>query len=417
MFASLRVRNYRLYWGGQLISQVGSWLSLTAVSWMVLTELHGGGTDIGFLAAAQFLPTLLVGTWGGVTADRVQLRRLLLVTQSALAVAASLMAVLTYTGVIKLWMVFPLVGLQGLALAFDNPARQAFVSELVGPALVPNAVALNSAGFNSARIVGPALAGILIELVGTRLCFALNAVSYLAAIWALVVINTSQLHARAVVARAKGQIREGLRYVREVPVLRVALLTMAVVGTISMNFTVLVPLLARTTFKTGAGAFGLLTTAMGAGSLLGSLHVARKEEPTLTQLGVASVALGVAMLAAAVSPSLPVAMVAIAACGVCVMVFLATTNSVLQLFSRPDMRGRVLSLYLVLFIGTSPFGSPIVGWIAQAFGTRVSFVYGAVGALAGGVLALKRRHAFVARHQTPPTPESASVLRPTGALP
>lgn len=417
MFASLRVRNYRLYWGGQLISQVGSWLSLTAVSWMVLTELHGGGTDIGFLAAAQFLPTLLVGTWGGVIADRVQLRRFLVMTQSALAIAASLMAVLTYTGVIKLWMVFPLVGLQGLALAFDNPSRQAFVSELVGPELVPNAIALNSAGFNSARIVGPALAGVLIELVGTRLCFALNAVSYLAAICALIAINGSQLHARAVVTRAKGQIRDGLRYARKVPVLRVTLLTMAVVGTISMNFTVLVPLLARTTFKTGAGAFGLLTTSMGAGSLVGSLRAARNENPTLTLLGSASVALGIAMLAAAASPTLPVAIIAVAACGACVMTFLATTNSILQLNARPEMRGRVLSLYLVLFIGTSPFGSPIVGWIAQAFGTRVSFVYGAIGALVGGAFALKRRHAVGPLSVPATVPEPGPVVRPTGALP
>jgi MFS family permease len=408
----LRVRNYRLYWTGQVVSQIGTWLSLTAVSWMVLTELGGGGTDIGFVAAAQFLPTLLLGTWGGVLADRRDLRRLLLITQSALLLVATLMAVLKFANLIELWMVFPLVGLSGLATAFDNPARQAFVSELVGPELVPNAVALNSAGFNSARIVGPALAGLLIELAGTRICFALNAVSYLAAIAGLVAISRSQLHSRPAVVRAKGQIREGLRYAREVPVLWVALLTMAVVGTISMNFTVLVPLLARTTFKTGAGAFGLLTTAMGAGSLVGSLRVARNVEPTLTQLGKASLALGVAMLATAVSPVLPVAMVTIAICGACVMTFLAATNTVLQLNARPDMRGRVLSLYLVLFIGTSPFGSPIVGWIAQAFGTRISFVYGAVGALAGGVLALRRRHASVSGTVSVPEPALS-----TGALP
>jgi MFS family permease len=393
MFESLRIRNYRLFWCGQVLSQVGSWLSLTAVSWMVLTELGGGGTAIGFVAAAQFLPTLLVGTWGGVLADRSNLRRLQLVTQSSMLLIAALLATLKFAGLVELWMVFPLVGLQGFAAAFDNPARQAFVSELVGPETVPNAVALNSAGFNGARVVGPAVAGVVIALAGTGLCFALNAFSFLATIVALAAIRARELYPRVRVARARGQIREGLRYVSDVPALRVALLTMAVVGTVSMNFTVLVPLLARTTFASGAASFGLLSTSMGAGAMVGSLRAARNVAPTLAQIGVASIALGVAMLGAAASPTLPVAIVAIALCGACVQTFLATTNSVLQLNSRSEMRGRVMSLYLVLFIGTSPFGSPIVGAIAQHFGTRSSFVYGAIGALAGGAIAYGRRHA------------------------
>jgi predicted MFS family arabinose efflux permease len=392
MFASLGVRNYRLFWTGQLVSQVGTWLSLTAVSWMVLTELGGGGTAIGFLAAAQFLPTLVFGTAGGVLADRSDLRRMLFVTQPALLCSATLLATLKAAGVIELWMVFPLVSLQGLGLAFDNPARQAFVSELVGPDLVPNAVALNSASMNGARIVGPALAGLVIQFSGTGACFALNAVSYLAVLGGLAAMHRGSLHPRRPAPRAKGQVREGLRYARDVPILRSALLTMAVVGTVAMNFTVIVPLLARTTFDTSAGTFGLLSTSMGAGSLVGSLRVARNVEPTLATIGKAATALGVAMLAAAASPTLPVAMAALAVAGACVMTFAATTNSVLQLNARSDMRGRVLSLYLVLFIGTSPFGSPIVGWVAQHFGTRLSVVYGATGALAGGAFAWRRRH-------------------------
>ena len=393
MFQSLSVRNYRLFWVGQVLSQVGTWLSLTAVSWMVLTELGGGGTAIGFVAAAQFLPTLLVGTWGGVLADRSNLRRLQLVTQTSMLLIAALLATLKFAGRIELWMVFPLVALQGFAAAFDNPARQAFVSELVGPDMVPNAIALNSAGFNGARVVGPAIAGVVIAVAGTGVCFALNAFSFLATILALVAIRSRDLHPRLPIARARGQIREGVRYVMSVPALRAALLTMAVVGTVSMNFTVLVPLLARTTFASGAASFGLLSTSMGVGAMLGSLRVARNVAPTLAQIGLASVALGIAMLAAAASPTLPVAMVAIALCGACVQTFLATTNSVLQLNSRSDMRGRVMSLYLVLFIGTSPFGSPLVGAIAQHLGTRISFVYGALGALAGGAIAYVHRHA------------------------
>jgi MFS family permease len=387
-FGSLRVRNFRLYWVGQMISQVGTWLSLTAVSWLVLTDLHGGGTDVGLLAAAQFLPTLIFGAWAGVLADRRDVLRLLLVTQSTLFVLATLMAVLKFTDRLELWSVFALVGLQGLATAFDNPARQALLGEVVGPELVPNAIALNSAGFNSARIIGPALAGLLIEGAGTRACFSLNAVSYLAAIGGLMAMDRAEMHARPALARANGQIRAGFRYALDTPALRTALLTMAVVGTVSMNFIVLIPLLARTTFASGAGTFGLFTASMGAGSLVGSLRAAGNHRPSLAQQGRASLALGVAMLATAASPIVPVATIALAVCGVCVMTFLATTNSVLQLQSRPDMRGRVMSLYLILFIGTSPFGGPLVGWIAQNFGVRASFIYGAIGALVGSAVAL-----------------------------
>jgi MFS family permease len=390
-FRSLGVRNFRLYWGGQVVSQMGTWLSLTTVTWLVLTDLHGGGTDVGLLATAQFLPTLLFGAWAGVVADRREVRRLLLVTQTAQLVLATVMAVLNFADLLELWSVVTLVGLQGLAAAFDNPARQALLGELVEPAMLPNAIALNSAGFNSARIVGPALAGLLIEGAGTSACFALNAVSYLAAIGGLLAIDRTELRVRPALVRAKGQIRDGLRYALDAPVLRIALLTMAIVGTVSMNFIVLVPLLARMTFATGAGTFGLFTAAMGAGSVVGSLGAARNERPSVVQQGIAALALGVAMLATAASPSVPVATVLLAICGVCVMAFLATSNSVLQLESRPDMRGRVMSLYIVLFIGTSPVGGPIVGWIAQTFGARASFVYGGVGALAGGAVALVGR--------------------------
>jgi predicted MFS family arabinose efflux permease len=392
-FDSLRVRNYRLWWSGQLVSQVGTWLSLTAVSWMVLTELRGNATHVGFVAAAQFLPTLLLGSWAGVLADRSDIRRLLLRTQTVLLLVASCIAVLKIAGVIELWMVFPLIAAQGTGLAFDNPARQAFVGELVGPDLIPNAVALNSAGFNSARIVGPAVAGLVIEAVGTGACLALNALSFLGAIVALLVMRPDDLHPRQAVDRAKGQIREGLRYAAREPVLRTALLTMAVVGTVSMNFTVLVPLLARTTFDTGAGTFGLLSTAMGVGSLVGSLRVARNVAPTLGHLARAALALGVCMLAAAASPTLPVAIVALVATGASMMTFISTTNSVLQLNAAPEMRGRVVSLYLILFIGSSPLGAPLVGVIAEQLGTRAAFVYGALGALVGGAMAYRNRHA------------------------
>jgi MFS family permease len=394
-FASLRVRNYRLYWFGQVVSQLGSWLSLTAVSWLVLVELDAGPAAVGWVAAAQFLPTLLFGSFAGVLADRSDKRRLLLWSQGALLVLGVLLAALTASGSIELWMVLVLQGARGVATAFDNPARQAFVGQMVGPELIPNAVALNSAGFNSMRIIGPAVAGILIATVGTEWCFALNAASFAATIVALVAIRTDELHPQTLVIRAKGQIREGFTYAMHEPVLRAALLTMAVVGTVSMNFTVLVPLLARTTFGTDATTFGLLSTAMGVGSLLGSLRAARITEPSLARQAKASFALGLSMLAAAASPTLPIAMVALAFAGASVQTFTTTTNSVLQLGSVPEMRGRVLSFYLILFIGTSPFGSPIVGAIADGFNTRIAFVYGAAGALVGAVIALRRSRQIV----------------------
>lgn len=390
--ASLRIANYRLYWCSQLISQLGSWLSLTAVSWIVLTEFDAGGTAVGLVVASQFLPTLILGAWAGVIADRFPRRRVLMATQSLLLASATLLALLTSTGLLRLWMVFPLVGLTGVAVAFDSPSRLAFVSELVGPTLVTNAVALGSAAFNSARILGPALAGALIAWGGAGLCFSLNALSYVVALGGLLAIRNASLHPSVLAPRAKKQIREGLRYVRDVPALRAALLIMAVVGTTALNFGVLVPLLARTTFGAGPATFGLLSTSMGVGALVGSLRTAKQAHPAFTTVAFSSIALAVSMTGAALAPTLPVAMLAIACCGASVMAFLATINSLLHLHSRSDMRGRVLSLYMILFIGTSPFGGPAVGWIAEVAGARASFLVGAGGALIGGLVARRHRH-------------------------
>lgn len=384
-FDSLKVRNYRLYWSVQLVSQLGSWMRLIAVSWLVLTELGGRGTAVGFLTAAQFLPTLLLGPWAGVLTDRRSPLTFLRITQVVMVAIDTTLALLVATGHIELWMVFGLVGAAGTVTAFDNPARQAIVSELVDDAQVPNAVALNSMGFNAARIVGPAIAGILIQTAGTPICFWVDAASYLVALAGFTLIDHDRMFPRSRAARAKGQIREGLRYAMSEPVLRAALLTMAVVGTLSINFTTLVPLLSRY-FTNSAGTFGLFSTAMGVGSLIGGVIVARRTTPTLNQLTLASFSLGVAMSAVAAAPGFAVAAVALSATGICMMTFLSTTNSLLQLNARPDLRGRVLALYLVLVAGTSPIGAPIIGWIAQNHGVRTSVAVGAVGALLGAAV-------------------------------
>jgi MFS family permease len=383
-FASLREVSYRRYWTGQLVSQLGTWMRLIAVSWLVLSDLGGGGTQVGLLAAAQFTPTLLLGAFAGVLSDRKDPLRILRATQVAMIAVDAALAAFVLTGAVQLWMVFCLVGAGGLVTAFDNPARQALVGELVPDELVPNAVALSSMGFNGARIVGPAIAGLLLELGGPATCFVVDAVSYVGALVALLLIDAATLRPRDRAPRAKGQIREGYRYAMGIPVLRSTLVAMVAVGTLSMNFTVLVPLLAKS-FTTTAGTFGLLSTAMGVGSLAGSVVAARRSDPQLRSLALAAFGLAGAMAAVAASPHLVVAMVAIAVTGACVIAYTSMTNSILQLNARPDMRGRVVALYLVLFVGTSPVGSPITGWVAAQHGVRSSVLLGSVGALAGAL--------------------------------
>jgi len=279
-FRALHNRNYRLFWFGQLVSLSGSWMQTTAIAWLVLKDLHAGGTGLGLVVAVQFLPTLLGGSWAGVLADRFDKRTILVATQSAMAVFAGAMAVLTLTGTVQLWMVYTLAAAMGVATMFDNPTRQAFVTEMVGPDDLANAVGLNSAGFNVARIAGPAIAGLLIATVGTGSCFAFNAASFLAVIGGLLAMRPDELFRTERVAKAKGQVREGLRYALSVPELRLALGLLAIVGTFAMNFTVVIPLVAKNLFHGDASTLGWLTAVMGLGSLVGALFVASRARPT-----------------------------------------------------------------------------------------------------------------------------------------
>src|SRR5689334_15560666 len=310
-FASLSVRNYRVFFLGMLVSATGTWMQSVAQGWLVL-KLTGSGTMVGLVTAAQFLPMLLGGVFGGVIADRFDKRRILFVSQSVLGIAAGLLAVVTLTGVVQTWMVFACALLTGCGTVIDNPTRQAFVSELVGPDKVANAVALNSAMFNAARIVGPALAGLLILIAGTGTCFAYNAVSYVAVLISLTLLRPDELHRGKPVARGKGQVRAGLRYAWHMPELRSTILLVAVVGTFALNFTVLTPLLVRFTFDAGPGTLGLLTSLMGAGSLVGALVAAARAKPTPKVLIGAAGALGLAMLGVAVAPTVAIAAVFLA---------------------------------------------------------------------------------------------------------
>lgn len=385
-FRSLRIRNFRLFYFGQLVSMTGTWMQSVAQAWLVL-RLTNSGVALGIVTALQFLPILLFGVWGGVIADRVDKRRALIGTQMGMAAVSTVLAIVTGLGIVELWMVYVCAVLLGVANMIDSPTRQAFVTEMVGPDEVANAVGLNSAMFNAARVVGPGVAGALIVSVGMWPAFALNAVSFVAVIGALMAMRTSELFRAAPVGRAKGQAREGLRYVWQSDTLRSTLLLVALVGTFALNFTITMPLMARQVFERGAGTFGLMTSMMAVGSMVGALVVAARSRPTPRLLVGAAVSFGVLMLAVAAAPTLAIALVLLPFFGAASITFMATANSTLQLNSSPEMRGRVMALYVLVFLGSTPIGGPIVGWVAETWGPRFSVALGGVACLVGAALA------------------------------
>jgi MFS family permease len=381
-FRSLRTRNYRLFFVGQGISLCGTWMQTIALGWLVLHLSHNSGVAIGAVIALQFVPTLFFGAWGGVLADRFDKRVLLILTAITMGCAAATLAVLTLTGVIELWMVFGIVLVQGFAQAIDNPARLSFVSEMTGPADLPNAVGLNSALFQVARIVGPAFAGVIIVLVGTGLCFALNALSFVAVIGALLLMDASVLHRQAPLPRAKGQIREGLRYIRETPELRSILLMTAVVGTLAINYPVVLPLIAKLTFHGNAATYSWMTVSMGVGALIGALVVAHRQRPTGRLVVISGLGFGAAILVASFAPTLALFVFFVSFVGAGQITFLATCQSTVQLEAEPSKRGRVMAVYAITVLGSTPIGGPLVGLISEEFGPRYGLAIGGVAAIA-----------------------------------
>jgi len=395
-FVSVRVRNYRLYFIGQVVSITGSWVQRVAQSWLVL-HLSGGGVALGLVSALQFLPMLLLGAWGGLAADRMDKRRLLIVTQALMGLLALALGTITLAGAARLWMVYVLALLLGVVTAVDNPARQSFVMEMVGRRQLSNAVSLNSAVFTSARVVGPALAGLLITVVGTGWCFMVNAASFPAVMLALAAMDPARLQRPEAPARARGQVLEGLRFVWSRSDLRVPLALLAVVGTLALNFTVVLPLLARDTFHGDAGTYAILFSVLGVGSLAGALFTAGRREPSVRLLLASLTLFGVFMLAAAAAPTLPLEIAALVLMGVAALAFQTTTNALIQLRSEPALRGRVMAIYAVVFLGTTPIGAPIVGWVAERFGARAGFWLGGVAILLAAAAALwlaRSRHVF-----------------------
>lgn len=379
-FRSLKVRNYRIYFFAQFISISGMWMQLVAQGWLVL-KLTDSGLALGVTAALQFLPLLVLGAWGGLLADRFDKRKGLVLTQTAAGILALILGLLTATGAVELWMVYALSLLLGFVNVIDMPMRQAFVVEMVGARDLPNAVALNGASFTAARMVGPAAAGILIQVAGIAPSFFINAVTYLAVIGGLLAMRRSELMSSAPLVRARGQLREGFRYVWKTHDLRFTLLMIALVATFAFNFQVLLPVLAKHEFGGDAGTYGLMGSVMGFGAVVGALFAAAQHRPRRKMLLGASLGSGIFLIATAAAPTLPIALICLWFVGASNLVFIATANATLQVTCDDKMRGRVMALYAIVFLGGTPVGGPIIGWIAEQFGGRA-------GVLAGGVVAL-----------------------------
>ncbi len=376
-FAALSVPNYRIYYSGQSISLIGTWMQMTAQSWLVLTLTHSAAA-LGGIVALQTLPVLLLAPYGGVIADRVDKRKVMIALQSAMGVQALILGVLTVTGSVRVWEIGVLAVVLGLNNAFENPSRQSFMLEMVGPEHLRNAVSLNSVLVNVARIIGPAVAGILIASVGIGICFLINAASFVAVVASLTMMDRAALNPTTPTPRGRGQLREGLRYVRRTPELAVPLLMMAAVGCLTYEFQVSLPVMASRGLGVGARGFGFMTAAMGVGAVIGGLMVASKGRTGLGPLVLAAFAFGLTMIAATLAPSLPVEMLALGFVGGTSVAFMSTGNSTLQLGADPSMRGRVMSLWFVAFQGSTPIGGPIIGATMEVFGARAGLGVGAV---------------------------------------
>ena len=387
MVSSLRQRNYRLFFFGQLVSVAGTWMQSVAQSFLVLDLTHSG-TQLGLTSAARFLPMFLFGPVGGVFADRMDKKRVLYLTQSLSGLLAAVFAVTVATHSIRLWIVYLLAIALGFVNVFDNPARQSFISEMVSAKDLPNAVTLNSVAMNMARVFGAALGGVIAAAIGLALCFACNALSFAAVLVSLAAMRTSELFPAERITRQKRQVRQGLRYVRSTPELLIPLVMIAVIGTLAWEFQITLPLMASKVFHGGAGAYGVMASVMGAGAVVGGLISAARSRPRARALCLAAVGWGIAILAAAVAPSMALELVALVFVGYGSITFNSLAKTTLQLAAKPEMRGRVMALWALAWLGSTPIGGPIVGWAGQAIGARWALVIGGVATLVCGVLAL-----------------------------
>ena len=386
-FAALAVRNYRLFFLGQAISLSGSWMQRIAQGLLVL-DLTGSGTALGVVVALQALPVLIFGAWGGVAADRLPKRSILYATQAVAGVSSLVIGLLVISGDIRLWMVYAAALVLGFVKVFDNPTRQTFVREMVGSDLLTNAVSLNSIEMNFARVVGPAVAGVLVATIGLGACFIADGLSYTVVIAMLAVMRSEELRPAQRVARSKGQLTEGLRYVRSQPVIRNTLVMMAIIGTFTYEVSVVLPLLAEFTFARGAGGYAALTSAMGMGAVIGGLYTASRRRTGPAVLVLSAALFGAAMVLASVSPTMTLALVAMVVVGFFSINFTSLANVTIQLASASQMQGRVMSLWTIAMLGTTPIGGPIMGYIGEHAGARWALGLGGLAALVAAAVGL-----------------------------
>jgi MFS family permease len=385
-FAALANRNFRLYMVGQTISQAGTWMQTIGQAWLVL-KLTDSGTALGVVAALQALPVLFLAPVGGLVIDRLVKRHVLMATQIVQGVLALVLWALTATDNVELWMVYALALALGMVLVFDNPVRQTMALELVGPDLLTNAVSLNNVNFNAARIVGPGIAGVVITTIGIAPCFFLNGVSYGAVVVAILMMRVSEMHPMPLQARGKRQLRDGLAFVWRTPELRIPVLVMFVAGTLTYETAVTLPLFAKQTFGGDADTFSAMSVAMGIGAVLGGLAVSTRVSASRQNFLVVTAVLGAAMIACAMAPTLTIALALLVVLGGCSVTFLAVANSTLQLTAPPTMRGRVMALWSVAFLGSAPIGGPIVGWIGEHIDARWAIAVGGIGPLVAAAVA------------------------------
>lgn len=391
-FSSLHIRNYRYYYFGQIISTSGTFMQSIAQSWLVL-KLTNSGTALGIATALQYLPILLLGPYGGVAADRFSKRKILYFTQSISGLLALILGVLVATSLVQVWMVYVLAFCLGLVTIFDNPTRQTFYKELVGPDNIRNAVTLYSTLINLARIIGPAIAGVLIATFGLAPCFIINGISYGAVVIMLGMMHTDELLVTPPATRSKGQLQEGFKYVASTPVLGSTLLMMAIIGTLTYEFQVSLPLIAQFTFHGDASSYAFLTASMGVGAAIGGIFFASRKGVVPFKLVNAALLFGLSVLGAACMPSLHLSGLLLVLVGICSINFSSLGNSVLQLGSSPQMRGRVMAFWSMAFLGSTTIGGPIVGWFAEAAGARWGLALGGLAALiATGIGAVKLRN-------------------------
>jgi MFS family permease len=409
MFAALSVRNFRLFASANLVSNTGTWMQRIGQDWLVLQLSHNSGVALGVINALQFGPSLVLSMYGGILGDRYPKRRILQVTQALMGVLAFLLGLLVATGQIQLWHVFVLAGGLGIVAAIDAPVRQAFVSEMTGPQLLANAVSLNSTIFNGARLIGPAVAGLLIGGSGgnTAPAFFVNAASFAFTIGALLVMRADELHPSPAMARARGQLRAGVAYVWGRPDLRLAMILAFVIGTFGFNYGVTIPLMARQQFGLGAEAYGLLSTTFAVGSLTGALLSTRRSRRPLQRfLVVAAVVFGAFTIVAGFMPTYASFAVLLVPTGASALIFSVANNSFVQLGLDPQMRGRVMALYFMCFMGGTPLVTPLIGWIADTFGAPWALISGGIVVLLAGLVAAawlaRGRRVRLEAHVAPP---------------